>query len=506
MTPPKTSTTLKRVNTRLLLALCIGIVALIGYFITTNYFTWLQKSKEEVLHRLMAVTQTGSIYIDGDAHERIANQYMAKDQLTQHDQDSAYLRLHGQLSRMKVENNLQTPLYTIVYYNRDSTFHFIGTSSDRPYFRHSYKNYPKDLITHFQSGGILDTYEDENGIWLSAFSPIRNKRGQVVALLEADENFERVVAKAKSELIKNSMISLAIIIPFGFMLVTYFSRTLKKQEQDQEMLLIQKEEIQTQNEEIKTQNDFIDRQNQELDQRVKDRTIELETANSELANFLYHSSHDVQAPIATLKGLETLALQETKEEITKNYLQLIGLTVSKMERMVKTIQLVHSIKTTTPTIETIDLRQLIEDVYLQMPLKNNHTRLNFEIADNLIIANDASRLRTAVHELLKNTFQYNDSKVDLEIRITAKEINQQIVLKIEDNGVGLPVEAKEELFSMFKRGNEKSTGIGLGLYIAQISINTMKGRIEVVESAVGAVFKISLPKLVNCAYPEKAQM
>ena len=485
----------KKSNTRLLIALLVGIILLVGYFITSNYFLWIQKSKEEVLHRLMAITTTAALAIDGDAHERISNQFMQKDEIVTHEQDSDYLKLHKQLLNIKQANNIGTSIYTIVYYNHDSTFHFIGTSSEKPYFRHSYKNYPKALLTNQETGGVLDTYEDENGKWLSAFAPIKNKKGEVVGLIEIDENFEWFIEKAKKELIKNSLLSLLLIIPFGFLLYNFFSRTLKKQENDQALLVLQKEEIEAQNEEIITQSDFIEKQNQELDLRVRARTQELESANAELANFLYHSSHDVQAPIATLKGLQSLALLEAKDENSKMYLNLLSETTTKLESMVKTIQLVHHLKTKKIEWEEIDLEEMIQTVYQSI---NNHKNciLQLDLMHSKVTG-DPELLKGALHELFKNSLQYNDGKENLIIKTISKINSDSVTLVIQDNGIGIMDEAKAELFTMFKRGNENSTGIGLGLYIAQTALARMGGTIKVFDATyTGAAFHISMP-LIN---------
>jgi signal transduction histidine kinase len=73
---------------------------------------------------------------------------------------------------------------------------------------------------------------------------------------------------------------------------------------------------------------------------------------------------------------------------------------------------------------------------------------------------------------------------------TEKRFN---IISIEDNGIGITTDARNELFKMFKRGNEKSTGIGLGLYIVQTCLKRMGGEILASDCSVGASFKIQLP-------------
>jgi signal transduction histidine kinase len=485
---------LKAANSKLVAAVFTAILILVVYFVATSYYNSLAKSKAEVLERLRAIAFTSVWLINGDDHDSLANNLMTKDAIVSNTENRIYNTLHNTLKTVSQTNHLESPLYTIVYYDRDSTFHFIGTSSSSPYYRHSYKNYPKDLLKNYQTGGVLDSYQDENGHWLSAFAPLKNSKGEVVALLEADENFEIFIAKAKKELLRNTFISLLIVLPFGLALFGYLSNTLRKQAQYQATLINQKEEIEAQNEEIKTQSDLIERQNRELDQRVKERTLELETSNKELANFLYHSSHDVQAPIATLKGLELLALKETKEPVTKEYLALISATTAKLGRMVKTIQLVHHIKTVVVTKAIHNLKDVVEPAFSNARGKRCNVKLEWERAADATFKTDLAIFQVALQELFTNAIQYNEKKEELVIKISHQCTESKTTIRIIDNGIGISNEAKADLFKMFKRGNEKSTGIGLGLYIAQTCFHRLGGEIAVEENTVsGASFAISLP-------------
>jgi signal transduction histidine kinase len=479
---------LKAANSRLVAAVFTAILILVAYFVANSYYNSLAKSKAEVLERLRAIAFTSVWLINGDDHDSLANNLMTKDAIVSNTENRIYNTLHNTLKTVSQTNHLESPLYTIVYYDRDSTFHFIGTSSDKPYYRHSYKNYPKDLLKNYQTGGILDSYQDENGHWISAFAPLKNSKGEVVALLEADEKFDMFNAKAKKELLRNTLISLLVVLPFGLVLFGYLSNTLRKQAQDQATLVNQKEEIEA-------QNNLIEKQNRELDQRVKERTLELETSNKELANFLYHSSHDVQAPIATLKGLESLAIQETKEPLTKEYLTLIKDTTAKLERMVKTIQLVHHIKTVTLTKNTHDLNEIVSLAFNKVAAKSDKATIEWLPGKNEPIVTDQSILQFALYELFVNSIQYNQGIEKLIITINHQSTQDKTNIRICDNGIGICKDAKADLFKMFKRSNEKSTGIGLGLYIAQTCIQRLGGKIlleDTSESGVG--FLIFLPK------------
>ena len=486
VTAKKSIRQLKVANAKLIAVVFTAMVILIAYFVANSYYNSLAKSKAEVLERLKAIVFTSAWLINGDDHDSLASTLLTKDAIVSNQQNRIYSELHHVLKTVYQTNHLESPLYTIVYYTQDSVFHFIGTSSDQPYYRHSYKNFPKDLLENYHVGGILDSYHDENGKWMSAFAPIKNSKGEVVALLQADEKFEMFITKARSELIQNTILSLVIVLPFSLLMFGYLSNTLEKQAKDQVLLLNQKEEIEA-------QRDFIEKQNRELDQRVRERTFELETTNKELANFLYHSSHDVQGPIATLKGLESLAIQETKEPLTQEYLLLIRDTTMRLERMVKAIQLVHHIKTASPNLEKVCLKKVIQSS-LEATFLASKEKVEINLPEDFIINTDADLLKISLSELIKNSIQYNEGDSCLRIRISGFTTTEAFNLLIEDNGIGILAEVKKDLFTMFKRGSEKSTSVGLGLYITQISLEKMGGTVCLVESnQAGAHFQISLP-------------
>ncbi len=483
---------LQRNNTRLLAALSIGIFVLVSYFILNHYYASLQKSKMEVLNRLMAIAQTGAMLIDGDMHDWIATQHMKMDDIQTSEQDSSYLQLHNILKRVKTENRLETQLYTIVFYPADSTFHFIVTSSAQPYYRHSYKNYPKVLLHNWHTGGTLDSYKDENGHWLSAVAPIKNSKGEVVALLEADENFEAFIVRARAEFWRNAILSILIVIPFGLLLFKYFATTFKKQELDQELLFHQKEEIETKNKQIRAQSDLIENQNRDLELRVHERTSELQTTNEQLANFLYHSSHDVQAPIATLKGLHQLAELELASEYGKEYISRMKLIILRLEQMVKTIQRVHHIKTLQPQIRLIDIETIAQHAFSQHG--HNKAMLLLSIPSPCHVHADEELLGLIFQELFKNAIQFNKHLSNLKISIDVS-VSDNVCIVVHNNGEELSPQAKEYLFVMFKRSHENSEGIGLGLYIASVCAQRMKGKLVLAEKPEdGVTFLISLPR------------
>jgi len=94
---------------------------------------------------------------------------------------------------------------------------FIGTSAEEPYFRHKYTTLPENAYASLDQGGTIKLYADEFGNWLSAYAPIHNSNGQVIAYVQADEKLDNFISEVRSVTIKNAILSL-----FGLLAIILF--------------------------------------------------------------------------------------------------------------------------------------------------------------------------------------------------------------------------------------------------------------------------------------------
>ena len=123
--------------------------------------------------------------------------------------------------------------------------------------------------------------------------------------------------------------------------------------------------------------------------------------------------------------------------------------------------------------------------------------LEIEVVGEPVIYSDKQRLSTLVKNIIGNSVKYkklgnNDSYV--KFSLVNKE--EEILLKFEDNGIGMSEKTLAKMFDMFYRGTNQSTGTGLGLYICKEIISKLDGRIEVKsELKVGTIISIVFNKV-----------
>jgi signal transduction histidine kinase len=104
-------------------------------------------------------------------------------------------------------------------------------------------------------------------------------------------------------------------------------------------------------------------------------------------------------------------------------------------------------------------------------------------------------LKAVLQNLIENAIKY--CRKDNErphIDISAKETDGKLIISVADNGIGIQKNMQEHVFKMFYKGDHVNSGSGLGLYIVKMSLDSLKGIINVQsEPNKGSVFTIEFP-------------
>ena len=231
------STSEKRLR-QVLNTVILGFILLSSYFIIWNYFNSLKEAENASLARLTGIVNSLAQQINGNMHQFIMDAYPKKGDIASYNQDSNYLEIHNLLLRNYNANMLKTPIYTIVVDSITERCVFGVTSSEIPYFRYDYNSAPARLIENHKIGASISRYQDEFGTWLSAFASIRNSKGDVVAVVQADQKFEEFMETAQSNIIKNMAVSFIVFVILLLMLLRIIEPILKKESNDNEALTI----------------------------------------------------------------------------------------------------------------------------------------------------------------------------------------------------------------------------------------------------------------------------
>jgi signal transduction histidine kinase len=106
-----------------------------------------------------------------------------------------------------------------------------------------------------------------------------------------------------------------------------------------------------------------------------------------------------------------------------------------------------------------------------------------EIAPNLNFQTDRMMLAIALEKLIENAFFFrkDDAVGAGQHRVTLRAYRKeaQVIVEVEDNGVGIDPAAMADLFKMFSRGTERSKGSGLGLFIVRKAVDRLGGEVGI---------------------------
>lgn len=233
------------------------------------------------------------------------------------------------------------------------------------------------------------------------------------------------------------------------------------------------------------------------EEQISRQVEDVKKLNKELDSFVYSASHDLKAPLASLRGLLSLAQQEKDASMVKLYFSKMEATITQSESFIKNITDYSKNVRTDLNPVAIELQPLIEDLFSNLSFVNGHEdiKLHLQLECKTIVA-DGNRMQAVLGNLLSNALKYSDpGKPERWIKITSREDGEKYYLTVEDNGIGVSPEHLPHLFEMFYRASEQSSGSGLGLYIVSESLQCMGASIKAEsEPGKGTKFQVQIPK------------
>jgi len=227
---------------------------------------------------------------------------------------------------------------------------------------------------------------------------------------------------------------------------------------------------------------------------LEDERTTLEKTNRELDSFLYSTSHDLRAPVASLLGLINLAKHDIKEDQGKQYVTMMEERVKKLDHIFSDIlNYSRNIKTEIKPV-VFRLGEIIDDVIADVKFNEgaDSIRLDFEEQLHHILKTDYYQLKVVLSNLISNAVKYHDNnKADQWIAVRFEKIDRDVQITIADNGKGIHPESQHKVFDMFYRASSEAEGSGLGLFIVKQALEKINGQIRLnSEIGEGSEFKV----------------
>ncbi len=255
--------------------------------------------------------------------------------------------------------------------------------------------------------------------------------------------------------------------------------------------------------------------NTDLEREVAERTDQLKKSLAQLeqslskekelnelkSHFVSMASHEFRTPLATIQAASDALLRYSEQMTTyqrEERLHKIQVEVKRMTELLEDILSISKVESGTQRLQLapIDLPQMCQDILGEVSVlasKNHHLSLNCPTPIDVIWL-DSKLMRQVLINLLSNAIKYSPQGGNITLSLYQEQ--QQIIITIEDQGMGIPIKDQERVFDAFYRAQNVGsiTGTGLGLSIAKSSIELQGGSLTIKsQEGVGTTVTISLP-------------
>ena len=243
--------------------------------------------------------------------------------------------------------------------------------------------------------------------------------------------------------------------------------------------------------------------------RLARYTAELEIQNSELEQFAYVASHDLQEPIRKIQIFSELIKQHADDkEFIDKYIDKLSLSAKRMKDLVRSLLNYGRLVKDSRSENTIDLNTLLAEVKqdLELLIQEKGAVL---ISDTLpTIRGNATQLGQLFFNLVSNSLKFCKESPCIKIRSVLSEKEQindspktlvhekYYRIDIEDNGIGFEDQYKKQIFALFQRlhGRQDYEGTGIGLALCKKVAENHDGFITAAGNpGQGATFSVYLP-------------
>lgn len=233
--------------------------------------------------------------------------------------------------------------------------------------------------------------------------------------------------------------------------------------------------------------------------------------NEQHDSFINAVTHELKTPIASIRlYLETLQAREVDEAKRREFYQIM---LDDSDRLLHTVEQVLRASRTGHRRRqlqraVLDLTELARECVVLARTRTHldEDALRFVAAlpagARALVRGDADELRAAIANLIDNAIKYSDTQVLVTITVTLLN-DKQVVVRVSDQGVGIPAKQLKQIFKRFYRVPRRITtrvkGTGLGLFIVRSVISKHGGKTfaESAGEGLGSTFTIQLPRVIE---------
>lgn len=235
-----------------------------------------------------------------------------------------------------------------------------------------------------------------------------------------------------------------------------------------------------------------------VEQFLRERNEALETADRLKSEFIANVSYELRTPLNTIVGFSEILTGEYFGDLNDRQTEYSKGIYESSQRLLSLINDILDLATIESghmslELETVDVHSVLTSVLglTQERALRKSLKLDFDCPKDIgLIMADERRLKQAMFNILSNSVKFTPEEG--EITVSARRVEDNIVVTFTDTGVGIPPEDHERIFDRFERGAQpqaRRSGVGLGLSLVQSFIELHGGDVEL-ESEPGVGTKV----------------
>ncbi len=226
---------------------------------------------------------------------------------------------------------------------------------------------------------------------------------------------------------------------------------------------------------------------------------ELLRSNKDLQQFAYVASHDLQEPLRMVSSFTQMLAQRYEDKLDKDGQEYIRFAVEGSKRMYELINglLAYSrVQTKGKEFTRVNMNDVVDKVAKNLKLKISESQAKINVRKLPVLYADEHQMTQLIQNLIENGMKFISHQP--VISVSSKSDQNQHIISVKDNGIGIEPQYFERIFMIFQRLHlkEEYGGTGIGLAICKRIVERHGGKIWVEsEPGKGTTFSFTIPKL-----------
>jgi len=233
---------------------------------------------------------------------------------------------------------------------------------------------------------------------------------------------------------------------------------------------------------------------------LAEQAEELRISNTELEQFAYVASHDLQEPLRAISGYAQLLSENyanSLDDTGKNYAHRTVEGARRMQKLISDLLEYSRVSRKGKSFKPTDLRECVRDALVLLDAVIQESGAAIEVSDLPVVTADPGQMVRLLQNLIGNALKYRgDAPPCVEISSEQTADDGWWTIRVKDNGIGIAPEHAERVFEIFQRlhSRQEYRGTGIGLAVCRRIVERQGGRIHVEPNEdAGSTFVLTLP-------------